>query len=204
MGSRSSAPETGRPGSRPDTAAVVLAAGPGTRFIGSTHKLLAPVRGRPLVWHAVSAATDAGIGPVIVVTGAVDVAEALDGLVHLHWAHNADYASGLASSLQVGLTAADHLGARAVVVAPGDQLGVPASAWQAVAGCTDRPIAAATFAGERRPPTRLDRSIWSELPRTGDEGARSLFRPRPDLVAEVPCDGTPHDIDTVEEYRRWI
>ena len=185
------------------TAAVVLAAGEGTRFGGATHKLLAPVRGRPLVRHTVSAAVDAGIGPVIVVTGAADLDEALAGLPGVQRAVNPDVAAGLASSLQVGLAAADRLGVQAAVVAPGDQLGVPPSAWQAVARCTGAPIAVATFAGERRPPTRLARSVWPDLPRSGDEGARRLVRHRPDLVAEVPCDGTPHDIDTVEEYRRW-
>lgn len=185
------------------TAAVVLAAGEGTRFIGPTHKLLAPVGGLPLVRRVVSAAVEAGIGPVIVVTGAVDLDDALAGLPGTERVHNPAFASGLASSLQVGLVAADRYRVQAVVVAPGDQLGVPASAWQAVARCTDGPVAMAVFDGRRRPPTRLDRSIWPELPRTGDEGARALIRGRPDLVVEVPCDGTPRDIDTVEEYREW-
>ena len=181
----------------------MLAAGEGTRFVGPTHKLLASVRGLPLVRHVVSAAVEARIGPVIVVTGAVDLDDALAGLGGVETVHNPEFSSGLASSLQVGLAAADRHGADAVVVAPGDQLGVPASAWRAVARCAGGPVAMAVFDGQRRPPTRLDRAIWPELPRTGDEGARALFRGRPDLVVEVPCDGTPRDIDTVEEFRRW-
>lgn len=182
---------------------MVLAAGEGTRFRGASHKLLAPVGGSPLVRHAVAAAVEAAFGPVIVVTGAVELEDALAGLAVEVITHNPDYGSGQASSLHAGISAADRLGVDAVVVAPGDQLGVPPSAWRAVAACTDRPIAVAVFAGRRLPPTRLDRKIWPDLPRTGDEGARALFRGRPDLVAEVPCDGTPRDIDTVEEYRRW-
>lgn len=181
----------------------MLAAGEGTRFAGPTHKLLAPVGGEPLIRATVSAASDARIGPVIVVTGAVPLDDALAGLDGVELVQNPDFARGLASSLQVGVAAADRHGVEAVVVAPGDQLGVPASAWRAVAGCTDGLIAAATFDGQRRPPTRLDRRIWADLPRSGDEGARALFRGRPDMVVEVPCDGTPRDIDTVEEYRRW-
>lgn len=184
------------------TAAVVLAGGAGSRFRGPTPKLLAPVDGSPLIRHAVATAVEAAVGPVVVVTGAVQLDDALAGLP-VETAHNPAHAAGLASSLQVGLSAADGLGVDAVVVAPGDQLGVPASAWRAVAACTDRPIAVAVFGGVRRPPTRLDRAIWPDLPHAGDEGARVLFRGRPDLVAEVPCDGTPRDIDTVEEYRRW-
>ena len=59
------------------TAAVVLAAGGGTRFAGDAHKLLAPLRGRPVVVHAVSAALDAALDEVlVVVAGRVLRAEA--------------------------------------------------------------------------------------------------------------------------------
>ena len=49
--------------------AVVLAAGGGSRFAGSGHKLLAQRDGRTVVEHAVDAAREA-LGDVLVVTGA--------------------------------------------------------------------------------------------------------------------------------------
>jgi bifunctional UDP-N-acetylglucosamine pyrophosphorylase/glucosamine-1-phosphate N-acetyltransferase len=56
---------------RSDTplAAVVLAAGKGTRMKSRTAKVLHPIGGRPLVYYPVKRALDAGASPVVVVVG---------------------------------------------------------------------------------------------------------------------------------------
>ena len=181
-------------------AAVVLAAGGGTRFAGSTHKLVAPFRGRPVVAWVLDAVRAAGFDEVLVVTGA----DPLEGLVpdDVTVVPNRRWAEGQSTSLTAAVAAAGAGGHRAVVVGLGDQPLVPASAWRAV-GAAAGPIVTASFGGDRRPPVKLERSVWDLLPSEGDEGARSLMRGRPDLVSAVPCVGNPADIDTAEDLARW-
>jgi len=51
------------------TAAVILAAGLGTRMKSVVPKVLHPLAGRPLLGHVLETATDAGLDPIVVVTG---------------------------------------------------------------------------------------------------------------------------------------
>lgn len=183
-------------------AAVVLAAGAGSRFDGAGHKLLAEVQGLPVVRRAVQAACDAALDEVFVVEGAISLADALPaGVVVLT---NERWREGMATSLQAGVRAAADAGHEAVVVGLGDQPFVRPSAWRAVASADDdRPVMVATYDGRRGNPVRLHRSVWALLPTVGDEGARVLFRELPDLVGEVACEGASVDVDTVEDLRRW-
>jgi CTP:molybdopterin cytidylyltransferase MocA len=184
------------------TAAVVLAAGVGSRFAGPGHKLLAPLRGRPLVAWAVEHAMAAALDEVIVVVGdGIDVARAIPPGATV--VKNDRWAGGLATSLAAAIGAARAGGHGAIVVGLGDQPFVDPSAWQAVAAAEATPIAIATYDGERGNPVRLASAVWPRLPRLGDEGARRLARERPDLVTEVPCLGSAVDIDTVEDLAAW-
>lgn len=205
---------------RPTVVAVVLAAGAGTRFRQDAqdggHKLSAKLSGsaavdpgsgataadRTVLEAALDHALAAEIGPVVVVTGAApDVVPAHQrDAVEIH--HNPRWADGQITSLHTGIDAARAHGADAVVVGLGDQPFIDPSAWRAVAAA-DAPIAVATYDGRRGNPVRLAAEVWELLPTTGDEGARALMRVRPELVREVPCTGSPTDIDTTEDLRRW-
>ena len=179
--------------------AVVLAAGGGTRFTGPGPKLGAPFRGGTVVGHALAAAVEAAIGEVAVVTGAV----ALDvppGVIVLH---NADWASGQASSLQRAVAWATDRRLDAIVVGLGDAPLVSHATWRAVAAAAGTPIATARSAGHRHPPVRLAASVWPALPTDGDEGARALMRARPDLVTDIEVAELDADIDTVADLARW-
>jgi CTP:molybdopterin cytidylyltransferase MocA len=180
------------------TVAILLAAGAGSRFGGVGHKLDATIGGRSVAEIAIAAALDSGIGPVLVVTGAHRITFPA-GAVEVE---NPDWADGQITSLRRGIDAARDLGATAVVVGLADQPFVTAEAWRAVAASTS-PIAVATYGGRRGNPVRLDHSVWHLLPESGDEGARGLIRVRPDLVEPIPCAGSPADIDTEEDLRRW-
>jgi CTP:molybdopterin cytidylyltransferase MocA len=118
------------------TAAIVLAAGGGSRFDGPGHKLLAPLRGRPVVAWAIEAAVAADLDETIVVTGAVDLATAVPGGVTV--VANPAWADGQATSLAV---AVDEAAARhdAVVVGLGDQPFLEPEAWRTVAAAGAAP-----------------------------------------------------------------
>ncbi|HEX9993339.1 MAG TPA: NTP transferase domain-containing protein [Acidimicrobiales bacterium] len=182
------------------TAAVVLAAGAGTRFAGPVHKLLADAGGRPVVARAVAAAVGAGLDEVVVVTGAADLSAVLPAGVRV--VHNPRWADGMATSLAAGVAAAADAGHDAVVVGLGDQPGVTADAWRAVAAA-HAPIAVATYGGRRGHPVRLAAATWAALPAAGDQGARALMASGAFPVEEVPCRGDAQDVDTVEDLRAW-
>jgi molybdenum cofactor cytidylyltransferase len=187
----------------PAPLAVVLAAGAGTRFRQDVHKLAAPLGEGTVLHRVLTSVTAAGFAEVLVITGARRLSEldpeAPAEVVELH---HPGWAQGQATSVQAAVTAARTRGVSAMVIGLGDQPGIPAAAWQAVAACSS-PIAVATYGGRRANPVKLAQSMWPLLPTEGDEGARMVMRVHPELVEEVPCPGNPGDIDTVEDLDLW-
>ncbi|MEZ5226809.1 MAG: nucleotidyltransferase family protein [Acidimicrobiales bacterium] len=181
-------------------AAIILAAGAGSRFDGDGHKLRADFRGRPVCTWVFDAVATASFNQVYVVTGAVDLSD----LVPAEFAivHADDWADGQAHTIQAGLRRAEADGHRAVVIGLADQPLVPASAWRSV-GASMGDIVVATFDGQRRPPVKFERSAWPLLPTSGDEGARSVLRTHRERVSEVACTGNPIDIDTQKDLAQW-
>jgi len=181
-------------------AAVLLAAGGGTRFTGPTHKLLADFRGKPVVQWAVENAAAAGLDDLVVVLGAVDLRSVLPAGVTV--LHNPRWHQGQATSLQTALRHGWRGGYDAFVVGLGDQPLVPAVTWQTIAQ-SGGPLVSAVMDGQRSPPMRIDKELWPLLPTEGDEGARTLIRSRPDLLREIACPGHGLDIDTLEDLPSW-
>jgi len=197
---------------RETVVAALLAGGAGARFdqLDGTHKLEASLRStavepaESVFERALRHVSDARIGPIVIVTGSwspspEQIGEEVAGATVVA---NDRWADGQITSVRTALDAADALGADRVVIGLADQPFITPDAWRTVADAPG-PIAVATYAGRRGNPVGIDRSVWHLLPESGDEGARALMRIRPDLVREVACSGSPADIDTAEDLRRW-
>ncbi len=191
---------------RSGVAAVVLAAGAGSRFGGG--KLLAKLDGGPLVEHVLGALERASVDETIVVVGAD--AEKLREVCEpygVRIVENPAWAGGQSTSVRTGLEALGPA-ARAAVVLLGDQPLVGAGAVERLVEAFEEgaDVAVATYGGRRRNPVLFSRDVWPSLLEdlSGDEGARGFLRRRPGLVMEVPCDGVgdPADVDTVEDLER--
>lgn len=184
-------------------AAILLAAGRGSRFTGG-FKLLATHDGQALVRIAAAAALASRASPVILVTGhrSDEVADAVGGLPVVI-VHNPDFIAGLSSSLRRGFEALPP-DAEAAVVMLGDMPLVGASAIDRLIAAWEgngRPAAIVpVVAGRRANPVLLSRALAPEVAGlTGDRGAGPLLAGRDDVI-ESPSDdlGLLSDVDTPE------
>ena len=181
-------------------AAVILAAGRGERWDKQGHKLLANLKGKPVVSWAISSAVGAQLDELIVITGSVDISDLIPQEATM--LHNPDWELGQSSSLIVATSWAKNRGHEAVVVGLGDMPGVPKEAWIAVAECPEN-LVVATFAGQRRPPTKISSEFFEYLPTEGDVGARPLLNGGNHKVTEIVCPGNGNDIDTFKDLKQW-
>lgn len=187
------------------TLGVLLAGGSGSRFTGTTHKLLAVLAGKTVLEHALASATAADLDHLVVVTGAADLSQVLQGVETVH---NPQWHTGQRSSVACALEYAQEHSYDAVVIGLADQPFILTEAWQAVAQ-SDSPIAVATYDGVRGNPVRLHASVWPlfqalQADSDPDAGARTLMRFHPELVCEVACKGNSADIDTTKDLSPWI
>lgn len=168
-----------------------------------SHKLLAEFEGAPLVRRVAEQALGGGAASVTVVTGhrQEEIAAALSGL-NVCLAHNADYASGMASSLIAGFSAPEACRADGVLVMLADMPRVTASdlrtliaAFRASGG---EAIVRAVSQGKRGNPVILPQSLHDEVLRlTGDVGARHIIEASRLPVIDVDIGDAAHlDVDT--------
>lgn len=196
--SRPSAPHA------PRLAAIILAAGRSSRM-GAANKLTLPWANKPMVCHPIDAALEAGLDPVVVVTGhQAEQVEALFAGRPVSIVHNPRYAEGLSTSLRAGLRALPH-GVDGAAVLLGDMPRVGSAHLRRLAAAfapdEGRAIIVPTRQGRWGNPLVWSRRFFEEIGTlAGDRGARTVAQSYPELVAEVEMadDGVLIDLDTPE------
>ncbi len=189
--------------SHPQVAAIVLAAGQGTRMGGA--KMTAQLGGKPMVRHAHEAAAASAAGPLFTVVGhdAAKVGVALVG-IETTLVENPDYAHGLATSLKAGIAALPDTAAGALILLGDMPLVTPEIINRLIAAFADNPMAKAvapTVAGRRGNPILIGRNLFNAvMALEGDVGARRLLDAAGDDVVEVAMDDAAvlTDVDTPE------
>lgn len=183
--------------------AVLLAAGRGQRM-GGPNKLLSRFAGKPLVRRVAEALAASKVRGTVAVTGheADRIADALEG-TDARIANNADFASGLASSLKAGIAAMPP-DASGALIALGDMPGVTTHdidrLVEVFAASGGNAIVRATHAGKRGNPVILPRELFAAVSHLqGDTGARHLVETSEIRVVDVEIgEAASLDVDTPE------
>jgi molybdenum cofactor cytidylyltransferase len=184
-----------------EPAIVVLAAGAGSRYRGTRHKLSEPLGGDSVLVRTLRNALASEM-PVVLVISAALVAEA-KGLVAPGDTIVVDPRSqtswGMGDSIAAGVSV--HASASGWLVLPADMPLIRPSSLRAVADALDQqPIAYAQHRGRRGHPVGFGAELFSELVMLkGDEGARRLLARYPTAAVELDDPGVLFDIDTVDD-----
>jgi molybdenum cofactor cytidylyltransferase len=184
-----------------EPAVVVLAAGAGTRYHGTRHKLSEKLGGDSVLVRTLRNAIASEMSVVLVVAEAL-VPEAaglvapedmvvIDSRTPAGW--------GMGDSIAAGVSM--HASATGWLVLPADMPLIKPSSLRAVAQALDQqPIAFAQHRGRRGHPVGFGAELFSELVMLkGDEGARRLLARYPTAAVELDDPGVLFDIDTVDD-----
>jgi molybdenum cofactor cytidylyltransferase len=192
---------------RAGVGAVILAAGASTRM--GVPKQLLQFGGETMLRRAASVALKAGCRPVVVVTGADAAAsrKALRGL-DVREAENAQWESGISSSVRVGIEALVTANPRiaAVVLMLCDQPFVTRETITQLVTAhleTGRSIVASRYGGSYGVPALFGKAHFAELTTLkGDAGAKRVIQKHLPKVHLVPFPEGEIDIDTPDDLAR--
>jgi len=181
------------------TAAVILAAGEGSR-LGGVAKALLRVGEQSYLERIVATAREVGLGDAVVVVGPPhgDAVAAHARALGLRVVVNPEPARGMASSIALGFGALDQ--EDAAWLWPVDHPLVTAMTLRALIAALPGHDAARPCHGERggHPPL-ISRALWPRLADCAERGARAVLA-HADVVAVPVADaGVVRDIDTRED-----
>lgn len=186
---------------------VVLAAGKGSRFEGTEHKLAQPLGDATVLGETLSHALASSL-PVVVVTTEPLADAARRSVAARDVVVLPEVGTAGQTSLGMGYSIAAGVGARpdasGWVILPGDMPMVQPSTIRAVAGELDQhPVVYAQYKGRRGHPVAFAAELYSELATlSGDEGARRLIARYPALGLEIDDQGVLLDVDTQADLER--
>lgn len=185
-------------------AAIILAAGSSRRL--GTPKQLAVVGGAPLLTRSMQVCSEAGLSPLFVVLGAnAPQIEAGCSLLGASVLQNDAWASGVASSIRVGIAAAERYDIDSAVITTCDMPFVTAAhlrALVALARAEHRDTGSEADNWKGVPACFLRASFFRLLQLDGDTGARKLLEHAPTVHLRNPLDvDTPQDLATAREHR---
>jgi molybdenum cofactor cytidylyltransferase len=191
--------------------ALLLAAGQGSRM-GHKAKALLHLGETTFVQHALQQLYLAGLQDLILVTGSQRDAvmdSALAANLPVREAYNADFATGLLSSIQTGIRAlpADSTAVLITLVdlpfLTADDYRDACLAWQ---GGEPGDLLRSQSAGKPGHPVIIPRAYFSEVLEqpASDKGCSFLFQRYPDSVRYQSLDRGRIDIDTIEDYHAHI
>lgn len=190
--------------------AVILAAGM-SRRMGAAKQFL-PLENKPLFRHAVDRAVASGLAPILLIGGeqSEKLRDQTSDVPQVEVHHNPEYATGMASSLALGISEIKGR-ADAVLVFLADQPYVPEQVVQALIDTyreyrgEDVRIVRPVYAGEAGHPVLFDAALFAELSRiTGDQGGKEVVSRYRQHVRTVAFERTEWglDVDTPEDYQR--
>ena len=176
---------------------VVLAAGKGSRFKGSAHKLEQSLGGSSVLGRTLRSAVESHLPVVVVTTQAL-----ADAATHVVAARDVVIVPQTLAALGMGHSIAAGVAARADapgwLLLPGDMPMVrPATLLSVAAALEHHPVAYAQYQGRRGHPVGFAAELYSELMMlSGDEGARRIVARYPAIGVDVDDPGVLLDLDT--------
>jgi molybdenum cofactor cytidylyltransferase len=178
-------------------AIIVTAAGLGSRFGGSVHKLDQPFDGATVLATTVRHALQTQLSVLVVTTAGR--AEALAGCIapgDVIVLSDAQAARGMGASIATGVV--ERSGSPGWLVLPGDMPLVQPGTMLAVAKALEQhPVVYAQYRGRRGHPVAFSAELYAELAQlSGDDGARRVMLRYPAHGQEVEDPGALLDIDT--------